>query len=533
MIKMDKNSKKMNKTILILISAIFLIGIVTATPLQDFMSDDVTSITMTITQDTTTNVFSMNTSGLIWDVQDISLPDGSVINSVPISELLEGINLRTDLTNGSTYPRFSNVLIDGSFTVFVLNNLLSNLDFSFTSADINADNSILTNLARDNLPEETPSAVGDSYFIKEGTTYTMGYSEGFGAIPNEYKKEIGDAIVKGVHSMNIQKVLKQTILPSISINDYLPVLEELGYEVSEENIDFANAILEEMRSRNNEEVNYNVSVDLTSMSFQDGTYHIPITITPLVGDEIPITKTITLVLSGIVNEVEGKTTIDGVYTPSESDFGIKGVINSIAGLTTGTIVTKIEISDAKPTGVNVLSHTTGLKYLVIEVDNQPGTAGAQISFSIDKLKVEHTSKVSLYVWETATSTWTKLATTLIGETVTEYKYVATTPHFSTFMIAEDTTTSGSNNHRSNGGTVYSSSTKNNLNSEMDVPVIPAPKIEENQPNFFQRILQFLGLTGRVTEDGTVIEPNLTPMVVILTFLIALLAIIIFIAKAKK
>jgi len=495
----------MNKTFLFLVSAVLLIGFASATSLQEFMSSS--DMTLTMTQDSTTDVFSINTAGLSFDNQNIPLPNGVTINGVSLSGLLNGINLRADLSNGATYPTFSNVQIQSdSVTSLILDNIFSYLGYSFTSSNINADNSILTNLASQN-PSPVP-AQGNSYFVKNGVTYTFGYSAGFGAVPSEYKNKIGEAITRGVNSMNVQNVIEQNLLPSVSLSSYLPTLNSLGYNVNE--VEFTKAVLTN--------VNYDVSVDLTKVSFQDGTYQIPVTITPLVGDTTPITKTITLVLSGIVNKAGEHTTTD-TYVPS--DFGVKEVVSSITGLPINTLV-NIQVSDVKPSEVNTLSHTQGLKYLVISVDNQPGSSGAQISFSIDKTGVDK-NRVSLYVWEG--TSWTRLATHYDGETATEYTYTATTPHFSTFMIGETTSSSSGNGWDATAGSVtIDNSTQSSANQITplgnDVPT-ETPK----NNNFFST------LTGAVT--GLINSGAGVPAILFLMIVVAGTIVLVVVRRRGK
>lgn len=71
----------MNKNILFLVSAILLIGFASATPLQEFMSSS--DMTLTMTQDSTTDVFSINTASSSFDNQLTNFNGNSV--SFPIS----------------------------------------------------------------------------------------------------------------------------------------------------------------------------------------------------------------------------------------------------------------------------------------------------------------------------------------------------------------------------------------------------------------------------------------------------------------
>ncbi len=512
----------MNKTFLFLVSAILLIGFVSATPLQEFMSSS--DLTITMTQDSTTGVFSMNTAGLSFDNQVIQLPipfNGYSTINVPISGILNGINLRMDLSDGSTFPVFSQVSISStpSLEIFpevlssekaLLNLLLNQISTSTFTGEVTQDSQVLTNLA---LQTPLPVPVqGNSYFVKNGITYTFGYDGGFGNVQGYYKNQIGEAITRGVNSMNVQNVIEQNLLPSISLSDYLPVLQELGYSVSE--IEFTNAVLEN--------TDYDVSVNLNNLAFQDGTYQIPVTITPLTGDTTPITKTITLVLSGIVNEA-GETTTSNTYVPS--DFGVKQIINSIVGLPTGTLV-EIQVSDVKPADVNTLSHTQGLKYLVIDTNgNQPTSGAAQISFSINKEGVNK-DRINLYVWEG--TSWTKLTTHYDGETATEYTYTATTPHFSIFMIGESTAFS-----RSSGGDgiVQNNSLQSVNNVKINNEVTPlsseTPTTTEtpNNKGFFSF------LTGAVT--GLINSGAGVPAILFLMIVIAGTIVLVVVRRRGK
>ncbi len=525
----------MNKTFLLLFSVILLIGLVSATPLQEFMSSS--DLTVYMTQDSTTNVFSMNTAGLSFDNQTIQLPvpfNGYSTINVPISGILNGINLRMDLSGGSTYPTFSQVSISStpSLEIFpevlssekaLLNLLLNQISTSTFTGEVTQDSQVLTNLASQN-PFPVP-AQGNSYFVKNGNTYTFGYSEGFGAVQSDYKNKIGEAIVRGVNSMNVQTLISETLLPSISLETYLPVLQQLGYNVSQENIDFANALL---HTTDYSGANYDVSVDLTTLAFQDGTYQIPVTITPLVGDTNPIIKTITLVLDGVVNEA-GEETTDNTYVPT--DFGVKKVIKSIVGLTVGTII-NVQVSDDKPITVNVLNHVEGLKYLIIDVDQQPAV-NAQISFSIDKVKISHSNKVSLYLWEPTSSSWTKLTTIFVRDNGAEYEYTATTPHFSTFMVGEDTTSSSSRNSNIGSTTLGGDSS-----ITTPVPATPEPtpiNLESpTQEGFFARLGRFLTtLTGGVISGNDAQQNSTIGVAGLLTFLIALTGIGLIAVRARR
>ena len=529
----------MNKNIVLLLSTFLLIGFASATltPLQEFASNS--DLIITMTQNTTTNVFSINTTGLSFDNQIIQFPEGvnlagySTIN-IPISGILNGINLRANLDDGTTYPTFFDASISStpSLEIFeeilssekaLLNLLLNQVSELTFTGDITQDTQTLNTLAQQH-PLPIP-AEGNSYFIKEGTTYTLGYNKGFGAIQDQagYKEKIRQTIEQGVNSMNLKEMLENNILPSIELDNYLSILQELGYEVEVSDEDFANAVAVVLKN-----TDYTGKIDLTQVSFQDGTYKIPVTIISSDGT-ISVQKEITLILEGIINtQTKELPTTTDTYTPS--DDSIKEIIEAIVGLQLGTIVEKIEISDIKPTAVAVLNNANELKYLIIEVDQQP-LANANISFKIEKSKVDHLNKISLYVWETATSTWTKLATTFVGDTGTEYEYNAVTPHFSTFMIAEDTTTSSSSSSHQSSASTWSDSGSSVPATITEPTPIALNDSDKTSDNFFTRLGRFL--TGAVTGIGdTVSENPVIGVASLLTFLIAVFGVLVLV-KLKR
>jgi PGF-pre-PGF domain-containing protein len=439
-----------------LVLSVLLIGMVSAaTPLQELMSDSATNIKITMTQNTTTNEFYLNTDGLSFDEQTISipLPNGASFTYPPflLSEILSGIDLQVEASEGDTVPIFSGVLISEE-TKLLLNNIasISGLGFSLTG-NITTDTETLNNLAQSN-PSPFPMQ-GTSHFIKNGNNYTIDYSTGFGSVSTEYKNKVKEAIERGVNSINLKTVLQDNILPLVEFADILPVIQELGYEVSE--VEFENA-----KKLALDNINYNIGVDLTNLNlFQDGTYQIPVTVTSADGSETA-QKTVTLVLNGIVNQVSESADGAGNYVPV--DAGVKEIISLIQGLQANTILT-VNVQDIKPAEVSTVTNLNALKYFVITVSLQP-VSGAQVVFTIDKSKISNPAKIVLYRWETATSTWTALNTvhTSSSDTATDYAFQASTEHFSTFMVGEDVTPSTSGGNNGNKKSASGSSGTNTL-----------------------------------------------------------------------
>ena len=113
-----------------------------------------------------------------------------------------------------------------------------------------------------------------------------------------------------------------------------------------------------------------------------------------------------------------------------------------------------------------LSSSSISQFKIFNITTENESTG-KIFFKVDKYLINNKDKVFLYVFE---SSWTKLETYFIKDNGLEFEYYAITPHFSTFMIGEDTTITSSG---SSGGshTIYKNNTINNtiyLNNSLEI-----------------------------------------------------------------
>jgi PGF-pre-PGF domain-containing protein len=138
----------MNKSILLL-TAVFLISLASATLLTDLQSDNILNISLNLTENTSEANIYFNTAGLPSDTQTIVYGDIE-IEGFSISEFLKGIDFKAEIKDGELYPSFTYVNISTPYTIMILDNLLNALDYSFDSAEINDNPNLLIDLVKIN-----------------------------------------------------------------------------------------------------------------------------------------------------------------------------------------------------------------------------------------------------------------------------------------------------------------------------------------------------------------------------------------------
>ncbi len=424
----------MNKTILVLISAILLISTVSASFLDN------SNLHITLNKDNSEAVFQLeDTTGTDYDRVDVSfscsdgelslgegLPDFlndmlsssssdfcSLISPVTengtfsfyISDFVNGVNFRADFNDGQTSPVFSNVsIIDIPFEINFehngipmsifpsLGNILENYT-DYTLADLNSPTLFLTNLIKDSSTNTEPMQ-GHASLTKTGNTYTFNYEKGFGENTEEYLTEIEKYVT--LYAKNTFSLTNLVDIPS----------ELLAYS------DF----------------DYDVSIDLSELRLVNDEEQV-ITVTLSSGETIIGTKEVFLTLTGL------PLYNTAPYVPQDLD--VRDWISQITNLPLGSSVLGITISDILPVPSGINIHA--LKIIIIDVNN-PDAEG-YIYFSVDKNSVSNPAEVSLYVLNEITNLWEIVPTdyTPLSDTETDYTYVANTLHFSTFMIGEDVT----------------------------------------------------------------------------------------------
>ena len=502
----------MNKTFLILVSAILLIGMVSATTIDDslqgWLNDgQATNVNLAISPHQTQVSFHLDTSSYP-SLDNISSVYNSMSISTTISSVLNGVNLQTNLNNGN-YPTFSNVDLLTPVTVSLFSKpvpMYILLNYGLISAGITdiqftnntAENSqILNNLAKQ-TQNQLQTIQGNTIFTKNGDDYTITYNQGWedanvqSGDYSQYVNQIQNIIQQYAgKSFNIKDLITNYIFPVSQIGDNVKILlgsnlDKFDYTIS--GVELNNAI-------NSLRQTYDLS-SLTNL--KDGTYNIPVVFAV---NGVQVNKMISVTLSGIPtqqtyyelsNNACTLKTLFPVQVDNSKDYSTPGeceanilydnyrLNNNVCTLTqltasqktskdyanqtdclakttddfvpTDSAVSKWFNKLTLPYGFNLVSvifldpssvksagsHIKVLKIVNITVDKE--TSGA-ISFSVNKSEISNKNRISLYVLEG--TSWTKLATTYTGETAAEYQYTATTPHFSTFMIAEDTTPSSS------------------------------------------------------------------------------------------
>ena len=458
----------MNKTFLVFVSAILLIGMVSASPLGNLLNNSqATNLSVAISPHSTTVNFYLDTTGSSLDNISTTMNGQSI--SFLLSNFLSGIkNTQTNLSDGTTSPIFSHVDLSNNivFTLAgissaptpfwkVYNTLIAN-GINFTG-DSTQDGQALTDLAS-KYPLPT-KMVGNAVFTKSGNYYTVTYDKGFGDVPADYISQIqGIVNTYSQQSFNVTNLITNYIFPISQVSDSLKSL--LGDNLNN--------------------FNYNVSlVDISQFdlsNLKDGTYNIPVTFK--VGTET-INKNVQVTLSGIpsintyyrlsdnicatIDLYSVEKTSNDYLTQTDceaqiikTDYSIpltNNVSEWISGLKnipSGVTITATILDITSTIDGTSMVNINPLKIIKIDL-SADSTLGGDIYFSIDKSSVSNPNKVSLYVLDG--TTWTKLTTTYLSgsDTATEYTYFAHTPHFSTFMIGEDTTSTSSGSSGGSGG----------------------------------------------------------------------------------
>ncbi len=331
--------------------------------------------------------------------------------SFNISDLVNGINFTAEFNNSQTSPEILSVSINGLIPIYTSNNpeplTLGNILMGLRMAgvsDITINDlnnpEFLTSFIADYSTNTIPMR-GNAQLMKNGNTVILTYDRGFGENSEEYISYIENVIkFYAINTFNIENLIDNSLTMASIPSSY------------QDFIDYYEA--------NSDKFNYDVSVDLSGLELTNGDHNIPVTLSQN-GEDIT-TKEISLTLSGL-------PAYASPYVPSDS--GILEWLSQITSLPLGSNVI-VTILGTQSTGANI-------KFLsAMEITVGTPNAQGDIYFKVDKSLVSDKNKISLYVLEG--TTWTKLTTTFLNDNGVEYEYSAHTPHFSTFMIGEDTST---------------------------------------------------------------------------------------------
>lgn len=493
--------------------------------LEEFLWENVTQITVTVTQDDSWVDFFLNTSGTSFDHQDIRIEneviDDITINklslSFNISEILNDINAEVEIREGSNIVQFKSLdvsdgglikitdfEIDGDDGYFILPEgwwLLSPTNsffqriFDKLEPDINISNiTTINNFLAENPPSiteggQTVFSDRNINFTKEGNDYAIWNDQGFGEIPAEWELEIRDAIEFGVESVSLDDIF----------DVITPFLQENGVDSIFDGLD----------------MNYTIGgIDLSNIVLEDGTYIVSV---PVEKDGIIYPKKVTLILQGIEHEEEAVVT-DGTYSPSSQEPEIKDVLSNITGLIANNITVKVFDSfNSKP------ANTNAFKYLEITTDIE---SSADINFKL-KTTLEVINPENIHLYRLHDGIWTKLDTQFLGTSGGFYAFTAQTPGFSIFLIAEEEEITPP---RSGGGR---SSRRNDEEDELEiVPDVQPTPLQPQEPIELETPEEDKGFFSTITGAVTGVLGTGGPIVVIM-FIISVIGLTVVLRIKRK
>lgn len=294
------------KILLTMFIALCLISIVSASPIQEFFQDNVTQLTITISQNESQAELYLNIEGTSFDKQNFDY-NSIKVEGVYISSLLNDINGQIEVQEGSYYPQFRSLTIrQGGVAQFLIDNALDYLDYAFTTNDINNNLSLINDeLVNNPLPI---SSDRDILLTKNGNDYKIWDNKGYGDISADYKKEIERIINKTMININIPELFTQL----------LPIANENGLDLS---------LLE------NVDMNYAIGlIDLDNLKLENGEYVIKVFVEReginytkdvkiILKDITPIVEVVVLTQSsggGHSHKSADKTSENNIATPTES-----------------------------------------------------------------------------------------------------------------------------------------------------------------------------------------------------------------------
>jgi len=393
--------------------------------------------------------------------------------NINFANLLKGLNANFNLNQGEIYPMVNSLNINSSTAITVAEALFMEEEHSFTVDDFNSNPQYYINYLIDfyDLTYEYPLS---THTIKNGNYYYTSAEEGYSSMDGDIEQQIQNFINEKLEYFTPLDIIDELFkFTDCDLSEYLNL--DYDYSIA---IDFNNLVLEdgiyiltflyEDLYGNIGEKDFNVILDITEPiepepdclngeTTCDGTnYFICENEEWVYQGQIDGYCGYEFICSSGETDCDGEYyfvclnnawisygKIDGycgyieeeqeeenetTYTPTEPE--VLEYVNEIGGLLNGTIIqiTFEETILEAP----ILQNSNDLGYLNITTNQN--TTG-EIYFHILKSKITNKSKIDLYVLE---DSWVKLNTEYLGENSLYYEYVAYTPHFSIFMIAEDT-----------------------------------------------------------------------------------------------
>lgn len=282
---------------LLLLTALSFLSIVSAGDLRELLRDDVTNITVTVTQDESWVDFVFNPENAAFDYQQISIQNkdvGSIhINNIQlsfnISKILSDINGRIEIKENSDVLQFNELNITGTGFINIISfetnksfnayGILDTHDFiqrvvdGLTEPNLNISNLTAVN---EHLANNPLSRTSDRniIFTKTGNNYKIWNNKGWGDLSGNRKTEITNKIENDITEvLNINELFEENVVPFLEENGLASSLFDLN-------------------------TNYTIEVNLSTIELVDGTYSVPITVS---NGFDQVDKNITLVLQGFPN----------------------------------------------------------------------------------------------------------------------------------------------------------------------------------------------------------------------------------------
>ncbi len=368
------------------------------------------------------------------DVQDLE----NARYNLDVDQLLKGLTFDLNFVKDQTHPIYNSLNIDASSTAGTV--ILAIVSFN----NINCDG-ILCSVGYINAhPDDTLNQVIDKYnanvtygfnakSIKEGNNFLFWSDEGYSNLEHPDLENLQNLINDRV----------KLISPDEVVNFLIPLSNFSKFKKF---------------------VEFNITVDFNNLKLEDGTYTLYLNYEDKYHNKGKKPFTVKL---DVTNTIAPQVPING--TVEFKDAVINQTLEKLENLPDDVNLTVVIFGNVRPTEfpIPTAEVKTALKFMQLNLSQENVTGSFDLSFKIDKTLISSSDKTNVLLYVEENDTWRSLTTTFIGETATEYKYKATIPHFSNFMIGVQSvaTSSTGNSGTGNGG---------DSSDDEDVVILPTP-----------------------------------------------------------
>ncbi len=407
---------------------------------------------------------------------------GNTKYNLDLNQLLDGLTFNLEFIKNQKYPIYNSLNFQGTASnVLGAVLLYKNLD-PLDVQDINSDPSKLNQVI--DAYDADVAYPKNAKAVKQGKDFYFYTDEGYANLNSDNitnLQTIIDNKIKLIHPEEIVNLL----LPLGNFSEYTSLID------------------------------FDISVDTTSLNLEDGTYTLKLLYEDKYGNSGEKPFKVKLDVTNIASPQNVTSNVVNF-----TDIIIKQTLQSIANLPSNVSnVTAIIFGSVKPSDFpNPGSQVEEvLKYMQINLSEEGISGNFELSFKISKTLISNNEKnyVVLYIREG--NNWNALSTSYLNETSTDYLYKAIVPHFSDFMIAiKDTSTSSSgSSYRKTNTTSENQQQNESITNNQGIPLDlnGAGGSEDTSPGFFS-------ITGAAI--GEFFRNN--PLAIgLITFLIIILA----------